>query len=74
MASRGTNLWLKSLWLSNSDLIQVVDKSIEAKTIKFTILYAMSNNKAMIWDLTTTMKTLNYKPRDGINNWKFSNI
>lgn len=68
MASRGTNLWLKSLWLSNRDLVQVFEKSIEAKTIKFKILYAISNNKGMNWDLKTTTKTLNYKPQDGINN------
>jgi len=60
--------WLKSLWLSNSDLIQVVERSIEAKNITFEIFYAMSNNKRMNWDLQTTIKTLNYKPRDGINN------
>lgn len=60
--------WLRSLWLSNRDLVQVFERSIEARNIKFEILYAISNNKGMNWDPTTTMKTLNYKPRDGINN------
>jgi len=62
-----TDPWLRSLWLSNRDLVQVFEKSIEAKNIKFEILYAMSNNKGMNWDLHTTMKILNYKPRDGKN-------
>jgi len=63
-----TDPWLRGLWLSNRDLVQLFERSIEAKNIKFTILYAMSNNKRMNWDLQTTIKKLNYKPRDGINN------
>lgn len=59
--------WLRSLWLSNRDLAQVFEKSIEARNIAFKILYAMSNNEGVNWDLHSTMKTLNYKPRDGIN-------
>ncbi|MBW1716666.1 MAG: NAD(P)-dependent oxidoreductase [Deltaproteobacteria bacterium] len=59
-----TSAWLRSLWLSNRDLVQVFEKSIEEKNMKFKILYAMSNNKGMNWDLETTMKTLSYKPRD----------
>ena len=58
-----TNAWLRSLWLSNRDLVQVFQKSIEAKNIKFKILYAMSNNQGMNWDLETTMKTVSYKPQ-----------
>jgi len=59
-----TNAWLRNLWLSNRDLVQIFEKSIEAKNIKFKILYAMSNNEGMNWDLETTMKTLSYKPQD----------
>ena len=63
-----TSPWLRSLWLSNRDLVQVFEKSIESKTIKFEILYAMSDNKGMNWDLDTTVDTLDYKPQDGMNN------
>ena len=63
---RGVNPWLRGLWLSNRDLVQVFEKSIEAKDIKFEILYAMSNNKGINWDLHTTMKALNFTPLDGI--------
>jgi len=62
--SQETSAWLRSLWLSNRDLVQVFQKSIEAKSLKFKILYAMSNNQGMNWDLETTMKTVGYKPRD----------
>jgi len=60
--------WLRGLWLSNRDLIQIVERSIEAENVKFEILYAMSNNRGMNWDLQTTMKALDYKPRDGIDS------
>lgn len=58
--------WLRNLWLSNRDLIEIFKGSIEVKNVKCVILYAMSNNEGMIWDLHTTMETLNYKPLDGI--------
>jgi len=58
--------WLRSLWLSNRDLSQIFERSILVKGIKFKILYAMSNNKEMIWDLKTSIKTLNYKPQNGM--------
>lgn len=63
---KGTDPWLRRLWLSNRDLTQVIEKSIEVKEIKFKILYAMSNNKEMNWDLLTTTTTLDFKPLDGI--------
>jgi nucleoside-diphosphate-sugar epimerase len=62
--SKETSPWLRSLWISNRDLAQVFEKSIEAKNIRLQILYAMSDNEGMNWDLETTMKTLGYKPRD----------
>lgn len=61
------NPWLRSLWLSDRDLIQIFDKSIEARGITFKILYAMSNNKGINWDIATTIKTLNYEPQDSID-------
>jgi hypothetical protein len=64
--NKGIDSWQRGLWLGNRDLVQLFEKSIEARNIKFKILYAMSNNEGMNWDLGTTMKTLNYKPQDGI--------
>ena len=58
--------WHRSLWLSNRDLSQIFERAILAEDIKFKILYAMSNNKEMVWDLEATIKTLNYKPQDGM--------
>lgn len=61
------NLWLRTLWLSTRDLIQILERSIESEDIKFGIFYAMSKNNPMNWDLGTTMKTLNYAPQDGLH-------
>jgi len=61
-----TDPWLRSLWLSDRDLAQVFERAIETKNINFKILYAISNNKGTNWDLSATIKTLNYKPQEGI--------
>jgi len=61
------NIWLKSLWLSTRDLIQVFFRAVESKGIRFKILYAMSKNRGMNWDLSATMRTLNYTPQDGLS-------
>lgn len=65
---REVNPWLRGLWLSNRDLIEIFERSIKVENVKFTILYAMSNNRGMNWDLENTMKTLGYESRDGISN------
>jgi nucleoside-diphosphate-sugar epimerase len=61
------NPWLRSLWLSTRDLIQVFEKAIESKAAGFIVLYAMSQNKGMKWDLSATEKILGYAPRDGLS-------
>lgn len=58
--------WLGSLWLSNNDLAQIFEKSILVRDVDFMVLYAMSNNEGMVWDLQTTIETLDYHPLDGI--------
>jgi len=69
----GTNLdavenpWLRSVWLSTTDLIQIFEKAIEAPVTGFRILYAVSQNKDMKWDLSTTSAVLGYVPSDGLD-------
>jgi nucleoside-diphosphate-sugar epimerase len=60
------NPWLRSLWLSDRDLIHIFERSIEVKDIGFEILYAISRNKGMPWDIEYTEKVLDYRLRDGI--------
>jgi NAD+ dependent glucose-6-phosphate dehydrogenase len=58
--------WSESLWLSRADLVQLIEKAIQLKDTPFAILYAMSYNSGMIWDLQQTMDVLGYRPRDGL--------
>jgi NAD+ dependent glucose-6-phosphate dehydrogenase len=63
---RGSDRWLRSLWLSNRDLSEIFETSILVEGITYKILYAMSNNEGMVWDLKTSIETLHYNPQDGI--------
>lgn len=65
----GADDWRKSLWLSNSDMIQIFERSIEVKGIGFEILYAMSRYGIRQWDLERTISVLDYQPEDNLP-WK----
>lgn len=54
------------MWLSNEDMIQLFECSIEAdlEDCQFLIVNGMSNNNGMRWDLTTAMEWLEYQPED----------
>ena len=55
-----------SLWLSHRDCAQVIQKAIDAPpSVGFATLYAMSDNKLLIWDLEPTKRVLGYEPEDG---------
>lgn len=50
-------------WLSHRDLIQLIDKSINAR-IGFSIYYGVSNNTGRFWDISNARKELDYQPED----------
>lgn len=51
--------------LTHKDLIQLISKSIEAKShVKYEIFYGVSNNKWRIWDLTESNKKISFQPKD----------
>ena len=51
------------LWLSYRDLVQVFHKAIETK-ITHGAYFAMSDNKNLMFDISSTIKDLGYKPQD----------
>jgi len=51
-------------WLSHKDLIQLFEKSIDAKGLKFDIFYGVSNNTWCFWDLTHSKEILGFEPQD----------
>ena len=54
-----------STLLTHNDLIQLVSKSIDAKSeVKYEIFYGVSNNKWRIWDLAESASKISYEPTE----------
>ena len=51
-------------WLSHRDLVQLVEKSLAADSIKFDIFYGVSNNKWRFWDISHAKDIIGYDPDD----------
>ena len=58
-----------STWLCDSDLVQLVSKSISTPEIGFGIYYGISNNSRAYWDLTNAAIDLGYRPRDNAEDY-----
>ena len=56
--------WGQSMWLSNRDMIQAAEKSIEAPAFGFAVVNLVSNNIGMRWDIEHTRKVIGYVPLD----------
>jgi nucleoside-diphosphate-sugar epimerase len=50
-------------WLSHSDLVQLVKKSLSAD-VKFAIYYGVSNNQKRFWDISNAIAEIGYQPKD----------
>lgn len=55
--------WFKKGWLSQHDLLQLINKSL-ASNVVFGIYYGMSNNTGGFWDITNARLELGYNPED----------
>lgn len=60
----GIGVWGQQMWLSNRDMMQALEKAIDANA-GFAIVNLVSNNPGMRWDLEHTRKVLGYVPQDG---------
>jgi NAD(P)-dependent dehydrogenase (short-subunit alcohol dehydrogenase family) len=58
--------WSRSLWLSNTDMIQLFDRSVEAELEpgEFVLAHGMSDNDGMRWDMTEANLRLGYQPTE----------
>jgi uronate dehydrogenase len=63
-AHMGIGEWGQSMWLSNRDMNQAMDKAIAAPPFGFAIVNLESNNVGMRWDLEYTRKVIGYVPLD----------
>lgn len=63
-AHMGIGVWGQSMWLSNRDMIQAVERAIEAGPIGFAVVNLVSNNIGMRWDIAHTKQVIGYVPLD----------
>ena len=61
----GIGVWGQQMWLSNRDMMQALERSIEAEDVGFAIVNLESNNPGMRWDLEHTRQVIGYQPQDG---------
>src|SRR5690606_29678058 len=61
----GIGVWGQQMWLSNRDMMQALERSIEAEDFGFEIVNLVSNNPGMRWDLEHTRQVIGYQPQDG---------
>lgn len=54
---------MRKTWLSHRDLIQLIQKSLQAP-VEFGIYYGVSNNDGRFWDISNAQKELGYEPAD----------
>ncbi len=58
-----------STWLSDDDLLQLIQKSVTAPGIGYGVYYGISNNSRSYWDLTNAAIELSYQPRDNAEDY-----
>jgi len=64
------DIWLR-LWVSNRDMIQLIEKSLETER-GYGVFLACSDNQPSIYDLSETKRVLGYTPMHGIQQfWDF---
>ena len=56
--------WGQSMWLSNRDMNQAIDKAIAAPSFGFAVVNLESNNAGMRWDIEHTRRVIGYVPLD----------
>jgi uronate dehydrogenase len=57
--------------LTHADLVRLVRAAIEApETVRFAIVYGVSNNTWRFWDLDEARETLGYVPEDDAEAWR----
>ena len=61
--------WAKAVFISESDLCQLLDLCIETPGIRHAIVHGSSNNLPCWMDLTSTRELLGYEPKDDAFAW-----
>lgn len=56
---------MRTIWISPRDMVQLVEKCLEAEHVKFDIFYGISNNVPHYYDLEHVKAVIGYVPQDG---------
>jgi nucleoside-diphosphate-sugar epimerase len=57
--------------LTHADLVRLVRSAIEApESVRFAVVYGVSNNTWRFWDLEEARETLGYVPEDDAESWR----
>ena len=60
--------WFRGMWLSNRDLVGVMERAIRADAAPWPapgiVVNGMSANTGSVWDIATTRKLIGYAPQD----------
>ena len=69
--SRPLNVRQYATLLTHDDLVQLVDKCIEASDdVRFAIFYGVSDNKWRFWDISNSRDLIGYEPNDNAEQWR----
>jgi hypothetical protein len=59
--------WFRLMWLSDGDYCRLMECCILADpAIRFAVLYGMSANAGMRWDVESTRRLVGYEPQDDV--------
>jgi NAD+ dependent glucose-6-phosphate dehydrogenase len=62
--------WGRSLWLSQRDVAQMVQRAIEAPAaLRYDVFYVVSNNKWCFVDIDSARQALGYALQDNAKDW-----
>ena len=63
--NRPTSARVFSVWCSYRDIVQMIEKCIDAPdSLRFDTFYAVSNNKWSYRDISHALEVLGYEPQD----------
>ncbi|MDP9366076.1 MAG: NAD(P)-dependent oxidoreductase [Chloroflexota bacterium] len=56
---------MRAVWLSRRDCAQLIAKALDAESVRWAVVYGISDNPRQFWDLSHARETLGYAPEDG---------
>lgn len=59
--------WVRQKWLSDRDYLQLVERAVETRAVRFAIVNGVSDNAGRRWDLELGRRLLGYTPADGLD-------